>query len=77
MLLDVYYFDSQVSSIYMFLPLAATVLKTKVEVGIFQYQRNLLISSDRLVFLESHLKGQKLMWHINCEISPANLSPED
>jgi hypothetical protein len=32
---------------YMFLPLAATVLKTKVEVGIFQYQRNLLISSDR------------------------------
>jgi hypothetical protein len=43
---------------YMFLPLAATVLKTKVEVGIFQYQRNLLISSDRLVFLESHLKGQ-------------------
>jgi hypothetical protein len=37
----------------MFLPLAATVLKTKVEVGIFQYQRNLLISSDRLVFLES------------------------
>jgi hypothetical protein len=35
---------------YMFLPLAA-VLKTKVEVGNFQYQRNLLISSDRLVFL--------------------------
>jgi hypothetical protein len=53
MLLDVF-FDSQVSSyIYIFLPLAATVLKTKVEVGNFQYQRNLLISSDRLVFLES------------------------
>jgi hypothetical protein len=57
--MDVYYFDSQVSSYSIYvLPLAATVLKTKVEVGIFQYQRNLLISSDRLVFLESHLKGQ-------------------
>jgi hypothetical protein len=36
MLLDVYYFDSQVSSYSIYvLPLAATVLKTKVEVGNF------------------------------------------
>jgi hypothetical protein len=55
-------------SIYV-LPLAATVLKTKVEVGIFQYQRNLLISSDRLVFLESPERSVEVNVGISTVIS--------